>query len=337
MYQIAILRGLANQKTKKSFQQFVNLLDYDIPLASKGKNIYSVFYPFYDTLSIANEIFPELLDFAFVDDYKLSTYALLSNLVAKEMIKGKTYKSRYKQILREAKIELKSQISYEQAEQANQENKVNSYYFSSYKNEGNDLLVNYATLLLPFYTKPAVKEFFLKLSKVEDYIVNTDIYSIMAKLNIDVENSIWSTLASDNINRNYLYSTLKRIDRLDLFPIEYHTQNLIVESLLYNENFDINKDSIQFITKKEIVFHSDTAYVYFYKSKTQKSDDWSLDYIGLQPLDEKEINIDYKIKETKITIEKHKSIEEIIEEEIKTIALDGHKRAKNTDNYSNWY
>lgn len=337
MYQIAILRGLANQKTKKSFQQFVKLLDYDIPLASKGKNIYSVFYPFYDTLSIAKEIYPELLDYAFVDDYKLSTYALLSNLVAKNIIKGKVYKSRYKQILREAKIELKSQISNEQAEKVNQENQENSYYFSSYKNQGNDLLVNYATLLLPFYNKPAVKEFFLKLSKVEDYIVNTDIYGIMIKLSLDVNPKIWTTLAADNINRNYLYKMLKRIDRLDLFPIEYQTQNLMVESLLYNDNFDITKDSIEFITKKEIIFNSDTGYVYFYKSKTQKSDDWALDYIGLQPLNEKEINIDYKIKETKITIEKHKKIEEIIEEELKSIGLDGHKRAKSTELYSNWY
>jgi len=89
MYQIAILRGLANQKTKKSFQQFVKLLDYDIPLASKDKNLYSVFYPFYDTLTIAKEIYPELLDYAFVDDYKRSTYALLSNLVTEQKIKGK--------------------------------------------------------------------------------------------------------------------------------------------------------------------------------------------------------------------------------------------------------
>lgn len=334
MYQIAILRGLANQKTKKSYQQFVKLLDYDIPLASKGKNMYSVFYPFYDTLSIAKEIYPELLDYAFVDDYKLSTYALLSNLVYKNEIKGKAYKSRYKQILREAKIELKSQISYEQAEQANDES---SYYYSSYKNEGNDLLVNYATLLLPFYKKPAVKEFFLKLAKVEDYIVNTDIYTTMIKLNLEVNNEIWTKLAADNINRHYLYSALKRVKRLDLFPMEYKTQNLMVESLLYDEKFNIDKDSMQFITKKEITFHSDTAYVYFYKSKTEKSDDWSIDYIGLQPLDETKININYEILETKIKIEKHKTIDEIIEEELKSIILDGHKRAKTTDEYFSWF
>jgi len=334
MYQIAILRGLANQKTKKSFQQFVKLLDHDIPLASKDKNLYSVFYPFYDTLTIAKEIYPELLDYAFVDDYKRSTYALLSNLVTEQKIKGKAYKSRYKQILREAKIELKSQISYEQAEQANQES---SYYFSSYKNEGNDLLVNYATLLLPFYTKPAVKEFFLKLAKVEDYMINTDIYSTMVKLNLEVDPEIWTKLSADNINRSYLYSTLNRIDRLDLFPHEFKTQKLIVESLLYDRKFDIEKDSMEYITRKEITYHSDTAYVYFYKSKTQKSDDWSLDYVGLQPLDKTKVNVDYKIRETNIKIEKHKTIDEIIEEELKSIRLDGHKRAKSSDDYSNWF
>ena len=334
MYQIAILKGLANQKTKKSFQQFVELLDYDIPLASKGKNLYNIFYPFYDTLSIAKEIYPELLNYTFVSDYKISTYALLANLVKKNEIKGKAYKSKYKQILREAKIELKSQISYEQEEHANQND---SYYFKSYKNEGNDLLVYYSTLLLPFYKKPAVQDYFLKLTKVDDYIVNTDIYSIMLKMNLSVDQKIWTTLASDNINRSYLYETLERIKHLDVFPSEFKTQNLIVESLLYNENFDITKDSLQFITKKEVIYQNDTAFVYFYKSKAQKSDDWSIDYIGLQPLIEKEISIDYKIKEKGIKIEKHKTIDEIIEEELKTISLEGHKRAKSNDSYKNWY
>jgi len=334
MYQIAILKGLANQKTKKSFQQFVKLLEYDIPLASKERTIYSVFYPFYDTLDIAKEIYPELLDYAFVKDYKQSTYSLLSTLVAGQKIKGKAYKSRYKQILREAKIELKSQISYEQAEKSSQET---SYYFSSYKNEGNDLLVDYATLLLPFYSKPAVKEFFSKLTKVEDYMVNTDIYTTMVNLNLEVDSELWNTLAADNINRHYLYTALENINRLDLFPKAYKTQKLMVESLLYDEKFDIEKDSMEFITKKEIIYHSDTAYVYFYKSKTQKADKWSLDYIGLQPLDESKVNVNYDIKETKIKIEKHKDIEEIIEDEIKSVQLDGHKRAKATDGYSNWY
>ena len=94
---------------------------------------------------------------------------------------------------------------------------------------------------------------------------------------------------------------------------------------------------MQFITKKEIIFHSDTAYVYFYKSKTEKSDDWSIDYIGLQPLDATKINLNYQILETKIKIEKHKTIDEIIEEELKSITLDGHKRAKTTDNYFSWF
>ena len=82
--------------------------------------------------------------------------------------------------------------------------------------------------MLPFYKKPAVKEFFLKLVKVEDYIVNTDIYTTMTILNLKVDSKIWTKLATDNINRHYLYSELKRIERLDLFPIEYKTQNLMV-------------------------------------------------------------------------------------------------------------
>ncbi|MGV6861236.1 MAG: TraB/GumN family protein [Putridiphycobacter sp.] len=326
MYQIAILKALANQKSKKAYKAFTKLLDYDIPLSSSDYGINSVFYPFYDSVEISKEIYPEVLNYSFVKAYKQPTYFLLSNMVKKGAIKGSHYRKKYKQILREAKIELKSQISYEQSEKA--KDKSNAYYYKSYKNEGNSMLVSYTTLLMPFYNKPAVKEYFQKLSRIEDYKVRTDIAIRLVKMNIDVPASVWDALAEDLINRKYLFDELKYAKMLDLYPAKYKTQNLMVESLLYSKNFNIEKDSMAFVSKELVEVEGREGYVYFYKSKGFKDDDWELDYVGLQPKDQNEINIDNVVFEKGVEIEKHKTIEEVIEDELESINLIGHKRAK---------
>ncbi len=336
MYQIAILKALAKQKTKKAYKAFTQLLDDDIPLSSDSWGIKYIFYPFYDSTEISKEIYPNVLDYTFVKSYKEPIYNLLSNLVRGDKIKGKKYKKRYKQILREAKIELKSQIAYEQSQKGKDPSK---YSYSSYKNKGNYMLVNYTTLLIPFYKKPAVKDYFEKLKRVEDYEVRTDIYIRLVEKNIDVPTQIWEELAADLINRNYLYKRLDWINRLDLFPTKYKTQKYMVESLLYDKKFNPEKDSMQFVAKHKVTVQGKEGYVYFYKSKSYKDDDWSIDYVGLQPLDENEVSIDDFILEKGIEIEKHKTIDEIIEEELESIQLMGHKRAKKRSNGMafNWF
>lgn len=338
MYEIAILKALANQKTKKAYKAFTKLLDYDIPLSSDNWGINYIFYPFYDSIEISKEIYPEVLDYTFVKAYKEPVYNLLASMVKRDKIKGKKYRKRYKQILREAKIELKSQIAYEQSQKGKEPSK---YSYSSYKNKGNFLLVNYTTLLIPFYNKPAVKEYFKKLTKVEDFKVRTGVYINLVEKNINVPDVIWEELAADLINRNYLYKRLEWVERLDLFPSKYKTQNLMVESILYDRKFNPEKDSMQFISKHKVNVQNKEGYVYFYKSKSFKDDDWSLDYVGLQPLDDNEVNIDDFIFEKGIEIEKHKTIDEIIEDELESIQLIGHLRAKKRSkgmqfNWFNW-
>ncbi len=336
MYQIAILEALAKQSTKKSTELFLKLLEHDIPLASDNYATYRIFRPFYDSLEIASHLYPKILDYTFVKQYKAPIYELLAFLVEKEKIKPSSYKKSYNQILREAKIELKSQISLEQNNIANENE--SEYRYESYKNRGNDELVHYSALLLPFYDKADVNLFYTKLTKVQDLEIQTDIAVQKMKNNIPVNDSIWIYLASNLINRNYLYKALSINKKLDLFPQSFTKQTDINESLLYDSDFNVEKDSFLFVDKREVIVQNDTGYVYFYKSKKEKDDDWYLDYIGLQPLDQKLINISSQFEETRIKIEKYKDISEVIEEQVRSIVLEGHPRAKKEgkENY-NWY
>ena len=330
-YQIGILRALTRQKTKEATEAFVDMLEYDIPLAGNNFGMYSVFYPYYDTLELTSQLYPELLNYTFVEDYKNSVYYLLNAAVKKDYIKPKSYKKYYKQILREGKIELKSQISYEQAEKNKETNK---YYYSSYKNKGNYLLVIYSRLLLPFIKKPGVSDYFEKLKKVEDYEVRTDIAILFEENGINVPKEEWEYLAEDIINKTNLYKTLERKEMLDLFPKAYLNQEAFATSILYNQNFNTETDSMEFIKKLEMKVKGKEGYVYFYKSKREKDDDWELDYVGLQPIDQSEVSVSKVVYSKGIKLPKHKTVDEVIEDELENIEIIGHPRAKKKSNGS---
>ena len=335
MYQIAILRALIRQKEKEALNKFIKLLDYDIPLGSNKDDIKYLFRAFEDSLELASTIFPRVLDFTFVADYKKPIYELLAQLIDSNHIKPKQYAKFYKQIVREAKIELKSQISYEQAEGAKEKDKT--YYYSSYKNKGNDFLIIYTKLLLPFYNKKEVKTYFNKLLTVQDYKLLTDVYCNMITNNISVDKSVWNYLANDVINYAYLYQELAKIKRLDLFPEDDNLKQNIAKSMLYSSSFNFSKDTLEFITSKEITIQNKVSHVYFFKSKKPKDDNWSLDYIGIHQSKDNLIQEENLVKEKNNKIAKDKDIDEFIKEKVKSIEIIGHKRAREEDDNSSYF
>lgn len=329
MYQIAILKSLSKQKTKTASKEVVKLIEKDIPLSSSSWEINSMFFRYRDSLELTKYLYPQLLDYTFVDDYKRPVYSLLSAAIDSNELKSKVYKRKYKQILREAKIELKTQISKEQKSQAKEEE--NKYYYGSYKNEGNDVLVQYTKLLIPFYDKSEVKEYFKKMKKVQDYEVQTLVSCELLKKGRTVDSEIWSYLAADVINKRFLYKQLMKINRLDLFPKEELTQEMMCMSILYNRRFNFKKDSLEFIKRVQVEVEGEEGYVYFFKSKAKKDDNWKLDYIGLQPLDTTKVNEKYAFKDKGNKIGKDKDLDEFIDEKLKEIRIIGHRRADETE------
>jgi uncharacterized protein YbaP (TraB family) len=334
LFQIAVLKALAKQKNKNASKQLLALLDNDIPLSGNKWETGAIFIPYSDTLKLMKELFPAVLNFTFVSDYKDPIYEMLGTALDSNIVKAKNYKKYYAQILREAKIELKMQISLEQSEEA-RESEQSYYYYSSYKNRGNRTLIKYITMLIPFHDKKDVKEFFTKLTRVQDYEVQTDLAIKKILNDVDVDKNTWVFLADDIINVTYLYNKLEKIDRVDLFPVAFKNQELFSKSILYRSGFNFAKDSIEFIEKRIVTTKKEDGYVYFFKSKKKKADKWSIDYVGIQPTDTAKVNLDESVQESGVTILKGKDISEIIDEEIKKIEIIGHKRAVE-DEFSNF-
>lgn len=329
MYQMAVLQAFAKMKTKESTKHILKLLEKDIPLSGNKWGRSTPLNYYYDSLELIENLFPKILDYTFVSDYRGEIYDLLSTGIDSNIIKKKHYKKQYKQILREAKIELKSQVSYEQKEKASSDSY--SYYYSSYKNKGNYKLVDYANMLIPFYHKKDVQDFFRRLKRVEDYEVQTAIACKLIQNKIDVDPSLWEHLAEDVINSSNLYQKLEKIKRLDLFPKKFKDQNLMAKSLLYGTGFNFEKDSLEFIEKRKVSTTEGEGFIYFFKSKGEKDDKWSIDYVGLQPLNEKEVSIKKGFYKTGVKIQKGKEISEILDDQVKQIEITGHKRADESD------
>jgi uncharacterized protein YbaP (TraB family) len=324
MYQLAILYALTRQHDKDANKLVIDLLERDIPLSGSTYGYKAFYSPLHDSLPLATVMFPSLLEFNFIDEYKSSNLSLLSHLLNEEKIKPKLYKGYVKQLLREAKIELKKQLSSEQAAQSKQNNR---YYYSSYKNKGNYLLYNYINVLMPYYKKAEVQEFFEKMKRAQDYKVLTYLYCKMVQYDIDVDPEIWTFLAEDMINREYLYMKLGLIDRQDLFPEAYRKQEMIFESILYESGYNVETDSIIFLEKRLVNVKGKEGYVYFFKSKKKSQDKWYLDYIGIHVEGAEKFTTEKIVSDKGNRITKAKPVDEMMDEMVRIINVEGRKRA----------
>ena len=104
--QIIVLNSFFRKNTTKSYEKFIQLLNKDLPLDER--EITNVLNRYNDSLSGKKQLFPELLQFTSVNDYKAPIYGLLSQLIIKDEIKPKVYKKYKKQIINDGKIEIKT-------------------------------------------------------------------------------------------------------------------------------------------------------------------------------------------------------------------------------------
>ena len=96
-----------------------------------------------------------------------------------------------------------------------------------------------------------------------------------------VADSIINDFAADNNYRYQLYKDLIRLDASAFFPAQYKNQLDLATSKLFNSS-DYNKpDSIVFIAKKELKWAAADGFIYFFKYKRRKNDDWKLATVGL--------------------------------------------------------
>lgn len=349
LFQNRVLKQLVNQETKESFAAFKNYLLQDPPVG--GSDYYSYenqndFFSEEDSLELLRTLFPEILQLTTLEDYKKDINSVLVKLVDSGRIAPQDYESYFNMILFDARITLKKQHNEDEKktqaelEKDDQRDLYSSYNYSSASKLMQPLL-DYATLLLPFYDKnPAVPRYIEKLWQTKDDLLKFNLMLKMITLKRPFPDTLPAYLAGKEEIRGMLYYHLAKLKKENLFPAKYKTQEQMARAFLYtdipwfedgeirryvsygNEDQEYNRyyphssingertknkmDSIELIKKELVSWKGKKGYVYYYKYRNDKDDKWKIAVSGLQPEDG---NISYINEFTETTSAKIKEDE----------------------------
>ena len=246
--QTYILSALLNLETDEAFKFYLELLEIDLPLEYGGLGN---FYRFHNNKSLKKyaKLFPILLDYASIQEYKNPIYDLLAKLKDSSLATSDTYIKYKNQIITDGKIEIKRSLS-------------NS---SSYGNETD--LVSYIKLVFPFRKEKNVKLFFENLLLTDDNSALTTYYALLVKFNEKIPSKLIDKTLKKEDKLHFLINTLENYDLLkkaklkDIDQLDYLT-SLIKQRI----KFEKEKDSLIFLSKR--TFKTDSkgmADMYFFK------------------------------------------------------------------------
>jgi uncharacterized protein YbaP (TraB family) len=291
--QNAVIKALAHHKTRAAYDLLKVLLAQDPPVFDNSSDYNYLFQDLGDSLPLARTLFPGLLQLATVSDYKDNIQSLLAGLVDSGYLAAGDYETYFSQIYFDAKIQWKKQEGRDEKRlQKKEDNSSDDNDNETADASGNEL-EDYAVLLLPFYDKnPTIPHFFDKLLQSRDASLRLSTAILLLRHQRPVADSIINVLAASDQYRSRLLKSLLTIHRPDRFPRFFKNQEAISRSLLTASKPDADFDDLQLVDKRMVQFKQSKGYIYFFRYKIKKDDEWQMGLSGLQPLDLKEVSTD---------------------------------------------
>ncbi len=318
------LAALLKQQTQYSFNLFKNIITTEPPVLD-SENPYQTDRPYsttftyrsiytgsrfptggflnelYDSLQLTRTILPDLLPLMTLDDYKKPIMHLLRKMVDSNLVKAKDYEIYFSKFLIEAKQELKKQAieekksAIEKAEGEKTEAKpANLLYRRNEGEQGNEDLMTYATLLLPFREiNPAVNDLLKQMLSSNDKRLKYNTVYLFLRHKILLPDTMLTYFAKLDDFRYELFTDLRTLKMLDKFPAEYKNQRDLSKSKLFSSSYYSKPDSLVFIDSLPASLKNKKGFVFFYKYKTKKDDAfWKLATAGLLLQDNNQFNYD---------------------------------------------
>jgi hypothetical protein len=255
--QTAILEGLLDSNKKDSYKLALDLMERDLPLNGVG----SIFYNYMgkDSLQLKASLFPEILQYSTIQEYKQPLYDLLIRVKDSGHIKLKTYSKYKNQLINDGKIEVKRNLGN------------TNYGYNSYSND----LSTYVKLLFPYRKERSTQDFFEKLLNVDDTSALVDYYVLLTKHKESIPEKLKEKILDDEENQYLLIEKLHKAKLLSkIKSINLDQQQFAKSKLLSNANFEKEKDSLTFLLKRDFVTDKGkNAVMYFFQ--IDKDDDYS--------------------------------------------------------------
>ncbi|MFY0629223.1 MAG: TraB/GumN family protein [Flavobacteriaceae bacterium] len=335
--QIEIFKAIAKRGEKNSYKELLKLLNYDTPLTLSGNDIGKMFSPMRDSILLMKKIFPELLDFTSIEEYKAPIYGLLSKLLDEKMLTKEVYKKYKKQILTEAIIELKRQLSNTIDNNNLNINSYQSYSNRLSKSEGS-LLSLYTKLLFPYRKDTKVKEFLSRIKLIDNISVKSTYLVEKAKVGEVLPQRMVNEIMEKVVGRRLLFKEFSKIGKTNLLPKKYNTKEKIYESLiLYTTYYREKNDSIIFLGKKDLKIKDKEYEVFFYKrNKNLNYSNWNLHFAAFLKEGAK-IQKEYYIKLPSVKIDKTDSLDDVFKLNLEKIRLKNRNRVNLNKQRGNLY
>ena len=297
IFQHAVLKALARQETQKGYDLLKILLVQDPPIFDESSEYTNLFKSLGDSLALARTLFPDLLQLAAVDDYKDEIRSLLSTLVDSGYLHAADYRSYFAQLYFDAKIRWKKQEGRDEEKWQKKEDGKDENTYSNENDNSEDAssdLEDYAVLLMPFYeANNTVPHFFEKLLQSKNPSLRLSTAILLLRHHKPLADSVICTLAGMDQYRSLLLKELKDIHREDLFPAKFKTPLSMAVSLLVRRKPNVEFEEVQYVDKTIVRFRNHEGYMYFFKYKISRDDEWQIGLSGLQPLKLKEVNCGY--------------------------------------------
>lgn len=274
--QLAILKAIANQKTKKATKSFVELIKSNTPIPNEEGDVYPIFHPFYDTLALTQHLYPKMLLLSILPEYKSATYALLSRAIDSNQYEKRYYRKKLNQIVWEANNEVKRQRSRESLKGGTYEEISSRGNLFSYNRD----LWYYMNLLMPYQKKAKVKKYFEKIESLNAPGVALD-YSNLRIRNGLVDSVDWLNLSNNANSRIALYLDLKKMNKLEALPGSITTDQLVESLYAKKSRTNVLRDSLVFLKKQFVDIPKGSGYLYFFKTMDKYETDWEYGYVGL--------------------------------------------------------
>jgi len=340
LFQNEVFKALARHKTRESYRLFKELILQDPPVFSDNYEYNSLFRSLDDSLLLARDLFPELLQLSTLSDYKDNVLSMLVTLVDSNLISANDYEAYYTKIYFDAKVQLKKlQIKDEkimEKELVKEDIETNRPYVNYVRNTKSSL-DDYSVLLIPFYDKKkSVQLFFERLLQSREPNVRLTAAALLLKNKIPVADSVLLNLAAEDQYRSRLYVKMEKIKQLDKFPAKYKDQLDMARSFLLANKSYSKVDSVVFIKKQAATYLDKKGVVYFFKYRVKKEDEWRMGISGLQSEDEKIIFTDDRLTSmTDKKIKKETPQEEQFKEQLKKMLFNFHPSARSFYGYNN--
>lgn len=312
--QQAALETLLKQRTQYAYTLFKEIISNEPPVldnASAGYMLYpaapvygrnsadwsdisngNFLDELYDSLALTKSLLPELLNLINLDDYKWPVMRLLRVMVDSNVLQTKDYEAYFSKFLLEAKQAIKKQAieekksAIEKAEDEKKVVKTYSFYNNNEPDKGNENLIVYATLLLPFQgSKPGVESVINQLLSSGDKRLKYNTIYLLLRNKKSIPDSLLTYFASLDEFRYELYTDLYKLKSEYRFPAAFNNHRDLAHSKLLSLFDNIKPDSVLLMDSLRTQVSNKEGYVYFFRYKMKKDDNyWKLATSGLVPL-----------------------------------------------------